>query len=197
MDNVTVFISGTPGTGKTTISKALFEKLKLKNIYDCKLVTVNDFVNQDSDLVLDFNEEKDYKEINLKSLDADFNEERNLFLDSSLSEPKFLIFEGHLTHFCSNPDKVIILRLNPDILEERLSERNYKKSKVYENLESEALDVCGYESFQHHPKNTYEIDVTNMSIDEILNDVFDIVNNRNLQSFTPVNFMDWLVRDDY
>ena len=36
------------------------------------------------------------------------------------NNPKLIIVEGHLSHFCSNCDKCIVLRLNPLILKKRL-----------------------------------------------------------------------------
>ena len=45
-----------------------------------------------------------------------------------------LIVEGHLSHLCEGADKMIILRLNPSILQTRLEERNYTESKIYFQL---------------------------------------------------------------
>ena len=59
MDDMTIFISGTPCTGKTTVSKVLYNKLKLKN--DVKLIHVNDLVDLNNNLVLGFDTKKDYK----------------------------------------------------------------------------------------------------------------------------------------
>ena len=114
MDDMTIFISGTPCTGKTTVSKVLYNKLKFKN--DVKLIHVNDLVDLNNNLVLGFDTKKDYKEIDLDLLNKDFSKERELFFNKKSNKPKIIIFEGHLTHFCSNPSKVIILRVNPSIL---------------------------------------------------------------------------------
>ncbi|OWT33378.1 hypothetical protein BGI41_02745 [Methanobrevibacter sp. 87.7] len=191
MSCLTIFISGTPCTGKTTVSQALYNKLNLENYV--KLIHVNDLVDYDNNLVLGFDNKKDYKEIDLDLLDKNFNKERDLFLNEKTSKSKILIFEGHLTHFCSNPSKVIILRVHPNVLKDRLSKRNYKDSKIYENLESEALDVCGAESYEYHPDNTYEIDVTNLSIDEIVDKLIDIINGGEASPVGSINFMDWIL----
>lgn len=191
MDDMTIFISGTPCTGKTTVSKVLCDKLNVKN--EVKLIHVNDLVDLDNNLVLGFDDIKDYKEIDLDLLDEDFNKERELFLNKKTNKPKIIIFEGHLTHFCSNPTKVIILRVNPSILKERLNKREYKDSKIHENLEAESLDVCGVESYDYHPFDTCEIDATDLSIDEVADKIISIMNGELASPVGSINFMDWIL----
>lgn len=191
MDDMTIFISGTPCTGKTTVSKVLYNKLKFKN--DVKLIHVNNLVDLNNNLVLGFDTKKDYKEIDLDLLNKDFSKERELFLNKKSNKPKIIIFEGHLTHFCSNPSKVIILRVNPSILKERLNKRDYDNSKIHENLEAESLDVCGVESYDYHPLNTCEIDATNLSVDEVVDKIISIIDGELASPVGSINFMDWLL----
>lgn len=72
-------------------------------------------------------------------------------------------------------DKVIILRVHPSILEERLVGRKYSDSKIRENLEAEALDVCGAEAYEAYGEDVCEIDVSDLSIDETINLVVDVI----------------------
>ena len=94
MSNI-IFISGTPCTGKTTISENLSEKL------NWELVKINDLAIS-SNLVLGIDEDKGYKIIDIDAL--------NELLLEIISKSDNLIVEGHLSHLCSGADKLIVLR---------------------------------------------------------------------------------------
>ena len=110
-------LTGTPGTGKTSISKLL----------DRDIVHLSDYYESSS------NEKTDEGEwlIELDLLDDNI---RNLSRNEG-------VFEGHTAHFLSDIDQVIILRCDPFVLKERLDERDYSKEKIMENLEAEALNI--------------------------------------------------------
>lgn len=177
MSNV-IFISGTPCTGKTTVSEVLSEKL------NWELVKINDLAISNN-LVLGIEEDKGYKIIDIDAL--------NELLLEIISESDNLIVEGHLSHLCSGADKLIILRCSPEILEERLTLRNYSESKIRENLEAEALGVCSAESLDIYENNVYELDVTNLTVDEAALTIIDVINGQKELSFGEIDFMDWLL----
>ena len=141
MSNI-IFISGTPCTGKTTVSEILAGKL------NWELVKINDLAISNN-LVLGIDEDKGYKVIDIDALNE-------LLLDI-ISKTDNLIVEGHLSHLCSGADKLIILRCRPEILKERLALRNYSDAKIHENLEAEALGVCSAESLDIYENNAYDI----------------------------------------
>ena len=62
-----IFISGTPCVGKTTISEVLADKL------NCKLVKINDLAIE-NDFVLGIDDEKGYKIIDVAKLDKKVNQ---------------------------------------------------------------------------------------------------------------------------
>jgi adenylate kinase len=177
MSNV-IFISGTPCTGKTTVSEVLSEKL------NWKLVKINDLAISNN-LVLGIDEDKGYKIIDIDAL--------NELILEIISESDNLIVEGHLSHLCSGADKLIILRCRPEILEERLSLRKYSKSKINENLETEALGVCSVESLDIYENNVYELDVSDLDVNEIVLVIIDVINGQKELSFGEIDFMDWLL----
>lgn len=177
MSNV-IFISGTPCTGKTTVSEVLSEKL------NWELVKINDLAISNN-LVLGIEEDKGYKIIDIDAL--------NELLLEIISESDNLIVEGHLSHLCSGADKLIILRCRPEILEERLALRNYSESKIRENLEAEALGVCSAESLDIYENNVYELDVSGLTVDEAVLTIIDVINGRKVLSFGEIDFMDWLL----
>ena len=173
--NNIVFVSGTPCTGKTTLATELNNYLS-SNGFDSRLIKINDFAIE-NDLVLGEDPDKFYKVIDIDKLNESLNKE----IDISKSKNQILIVEGHLSHLCEGADKMIILRLNPSVLEERLKERNYSESKINENLEAEALAVCSAEAYEIYGDNTNEIDATDKSIEEIpINNKFLLKGYKNI-----------------
>lgn len=177
MSNI-IFISGTPCTGKTTVCEKLSQEL------NWKLVKINDLAISNN-LVLGIDEDKGYKIIDIDALD------KTLFKIISSSEN--LIVEGHLSHLCSGADKLIILRCRPEILEGRLASRDYSDAKIFENLESEALGVCSAESLEIYENNVYELDVSDLSVDDAVSILFDTINGKKELTFGEIDFMDWLL----
>ncbi len=177
MSNI-IFISGTPCTGKTTIGETLSSKLNID------LIKINDFAIS-NELILGIDDEKGYKVIDVEKLDV--------LLCKTLEKYDSLIVEGHLSHLCSGADKLIILRCNPDILEKRLIERNYSSSKIFENLEAEAMGVCTAEALEKYSDKIHEIDVSNLTVDECVSKITDVINNNVELNFGEINFMDWIL----
>ncbi|MDD1718685.1 MAG: adenylate kinase family protein [Methanoregulaceae archaeon] len=61
--------------------------------------------------------------------------------------------EGQLAHLLPC-DRVVVLRCRPDVLADRLRTRGYPEEKVRENVEAEALDVILIETLEEHPPQT-------------------------------------------
>lgn len=190
MDNKNViFITGTPCTGKTTLSKNLVNRLA--NHYNVKLISFNDFAFE-NDLILGTDEDKDYKIVDIENLDPLLNREISDFFATESSKPPFVIVEGHLAHLCSNSFHVCVLRLNPHILKERLSKRDYSHLKIKENLEAECLGVCSVEAYEKHKNNISEIDTSNMSQEEIVKIIFSILFNNKSYPVGSVDYLNYI-----
>ena len=188
-----IFISGTPCTGKTTVANDLNEYLS-DNGFNSKLIKINDFAIE-NDLVLGEDPNKFYKVIDIDRLNGCLKGEINNFLSNdSKGSIKVLIVEGHLSHLCEGADKMIVLRLNPSILEERLKERNYSKSKIEENLESEALAVCSAEAYDIYGEKAHEIDVNDKSIEETRDLILEIVTGNLESPLGSIDFMEWFLK---
>lgn len=175
----TIFITGTPCTGKTTVSEVLSEKL------NCRLIKINDLAIE-NDYVLGIDEDKGYKIIDIDALNDKVSQ---IIRDSD----ELIIFEGHLAHLCSGADKVIVLRVHPEILRKRLEERDYSESKIRENLEAEAMGVCTAEAFDEYGDRISEIDVGGLSIDEIVDLIDDVISDKKEFPVGEVDFMEWLI----
>ena len=81
------------------------------------------------------------------------------------------------------------------MLEKRLAERDYSQSKIRENLEAEALGVCSAEAFEKYPDCTYELDISDLGIDEAVELVEDVIENGGDYPVGSVDFMEWLVKN--
>ena len=175
----TIFITGTPCTGKTTVSEKLSEKL------GCKLIKINDLAIE-NDFVLGIDDEKGYKVIDIPSL----NEKVSQIISNG---DELLIFEGHLSHLCDGADCVIVLRVRPEILQERLEARSYSDAKIRENLEAEAMGVCTAEAFEIYGEDVCEMDVSDLTVDEIVSELCDVISSDKTFPVGEIDFMDWLI----
>ena len=170
-----IFITGTPCTGKTTIASKL----------NGHLIKINDLARS-HDFILGVDEDKGYQIIDIDKLS-----EHIYHLIQNSNET--LIFEGHVSHLCDGADKVIVLRVRPEILEKRLMKRNYSGSKIRENLEAEALGVCSAEAYDKYTDKVYEVDVSDLTIDETVTLVEKIIDGKIEQSVGNIDFMDWFM----
>ena len=180
-----IFISGTPCTGKTTVASDLNDYLS-SNGFHSRLIKVNDFAIE-NDLVLGEDPDKLYKVIDIDGLNESLNDE----IDQRSNG--ILIVEGHLSHLCEGADKMIVLRLNPSILKNRLEERNYSESKIQENLEAEALAVCSAEAYEIYGDKTNEIDASDKSVEEIRDLIIAIASDKMECPVGSIDYMEWLL----
>ena len=130
-------ISGTPGTGKSSIAAALEAR-------GHRVVRASDTVHE---YILGKDPERQTVIIDEEAWAGNF-------------QPVDGFVEGHLVHLLPC-DRVIILRCRPDILHARLMERGYPPGKVSENTEAEAMDVILVETLEiHPPDHILEVETT-------------------------------------
>lgn len=102
-------------------------------------------------------EQEDEFEVDIEAMVEKLNEK----VDSSDD----IVIEGHLSHHFP-ADYCVVLRCDPEELEARLSERNYSREKIQENVDSEMLDVILSEAVQDQ-ENIIEIDTTDREASEV------------------------------
>jgi len=164
-----VAVTGTPGVGKTTVCSLLAKEFDV--------ISVNDFAKEHG-CFEDFDEEAGSYNVDTDMLGGLLQDHRN----------KMTILDGHLAHYVEC-DVIIVLRCAPELLGKRLRARGYREEKVRENVQAEILDVILSESVESNP-NTYEIDCTSLSVDEIAEAIKDIINRRDTDRFIPGR-VDW------
>lgn len=141
-----VGITGTPGTGKKSISPLAAKALGLQS------VSINDLARQGGLLDSEPDGEVDIRK--LKKV-----------LAKSLHGPALVY--GHLLPQVFGPDsmvKVVVLRSDPMVLKNRLEERGYARDKVIANVEAELIGLVSSEAFETFGgSRTVEVDTSHTS----------------------------------
>jgi adenylate kinase len=124
-----VVITGTPGTGKSTLSRKLAKKLKFK-VLNLKPII--------SKITEGYDKEKKSKIVDEKKFSG-------LLVKEIKKAKGNLIVASHLSHYL--PKKYVNLCIvtkcsELKLLRQRLKKRGYNQIKVKENLEAEIMDVC-------------------------------------------------------
>mgnify|MGYP002681817506 FL=1 len=158
-------MTGTPGTGKTTVAAML----------GYRVLDINSLVREGMNLGLD--PERGCLEADMDALSGHL-----VSLDGN--EP--MILEGHFSHHFA--EWAIVLRLSPAALRTRLEGRGYSQAKIRENLEAEALDVILVEAVEMC-RRVDEIDTTGRSAAEVAAMIENIIEGR---LHLPPGQADWL-----
>ena len=172
-----IALTGTPGTGKTTVSKILRES-------GFETVDLNE-VALSKDFLISTDKKRDTKIVDVDKL--------NKYVKECYTKKDIVFIEGHLSHLLKSVDKIIVLRCHPDLLKKRLSKKGWKKEKINENVEAEILDIILCESIDIHPeKNVFEIDATDKSTNNVASVIMEII-NENFPSTKKYNIgnIDW------
>jgi adenylate kinase len=172
-----ISLTGTPGTGKTSVAKFLLNM-------NMNILNLNEYVK--NNIKFEYDKKRKTKIIDITKLNNYFNK---YFEYNNL-----LIIEGHLSHLLNSIDKIIILRCHPKELKKRLLKRKWNIKKINENIESEALDIILCECLKfHNKKNIFEIDTTDKSIKSLGLIILKLIeNNFKEKNLYKIGHIDWL-----
>ena len=155
-------LTGTPGTGKTSVG-SLLEKN-----YGYRVIHLNDLIREEK-LYSGVDEVRDTLVVDMDKV----LERVCQLVDGDVNDgDEVTIIDSHMSHYIT--DIVIVLRTSPDKLRKRLSHRDYSEAKISENVEAEALDVILVESVEWCDK-VFEINTTDARVDDIVEDVDAII----------------------
>ncbi|MCD6247200.1 MAG: AAA family ATPase [Candidatus Diapherotrites archaeon] len=160
-----LLITGSPGTGKTTIAKQLAKRLR------CKMINEADFALQKG--IAKWDHSNAELEIPLRKLKQE--------LSKVLGKNNNIIIEGHtLCEIKLDVDAVVLLRVHPEILQERLERKGYNDMKIMDNVFCEGIDYCKKHVFRRYKKNKI-IEVKNeKGIRETLNTIIKELKERGM-----------------
>lgn len=181
-----VALTGTPGTGKTSVAEIL--RRKGFEVIDINKVAIDQGFVVGKDKLRDTN-----------IVDTDL---LNRYICKKYKDYNLVFIEGHLSHLLNCADKVIILRCNPKKLRENLSKRGWKEEKIKENVEAEILDIILCEAIDIHNKNDIiEIDVSEKSAEDVAKEIIEIVNRgfKNIGKY-KIGSIDWseeILKEDF
>ncbi len=153
-----IIVTGTPGTGKTTLSKKLAGKLnfyyldvnefviknKLYDGYDRKrktrIVDVNKLNKALVNEILSIKREASMRRFNKNKLIKNKKSE-------DIENKKIkngIIIDSHLSHYLPSKhvDLCIVTKCDLKELRKRLKKKKYDQLKIRENLDAEIFDIC-------------------------------------------------------
>lgn len=164
-----IALTGTPGTGKTTISRLLEPPITV--------IEANTLAHE-TNAIEDEDATREALIVDEKTLNKEAHKH--------LPEPPTLI-EGHLAHHC-NPDAVLLLRCHPDELRDRLQPRGWSKAKIDENIMAETLDSLVPE-IRHD--DAWETDTTHTPPETVAQAIRSLFDGEQHEILQPLGTADW------
>ncbi len=160
-----IALTGTPGTGKSTISRIL----KKRGFRVHRL----DEVARERAWILGVDEERDSLIVDLERLGEYVRVNEGIFV-------------AHYSHLLP-VDLVIVLRTHPEVLRRRLEARGFDEAKIRENVEAEAMSLITSEAIELHGRErVQEVDTTNLNPATAADEVVAIIKGRR-----PGAWVDW------
>ncbi len=148
-----IAISGSPGTGKSTLAKLLVKKLNAERL---------DLCNYYKDISTTYNKKKKCYDLDIKKVEK--------LVRAKKKEHELVVIDSHVAHLL--PKSLINLCVvltcsNLKTLEKRLKERKYSKAKIRENVDAEIFQVCLMEA-QENKHNVITFDTSKKMIQKEL-----------------------------
>lgn len=172
-------VTGTPGVGKTAVSR------RLATLLGALHVDLADLVKREK-LTSGYDEPR-------QTLIADTDRLAKRLQQVVKHHEGIVIVDGHYATSVVPRDqvtKVFVLRRHPRQLREQMEKRGFTGEKLWENLASEILDVCLYDAINDvGDEKVCEVDTTDKSVDETGDEILSLYNGK--QRCT-VGITDWL-----
>ena len=154
-----ICVTGSVGSGKTTISKRLSTALKFEYV--------------DINFLIKNNKIYDKYDKKNKCYVVDTKKLNSFLINFIKNNKKDLVIDSHLSHYLPSKyvDLCIVTICNIEILSKRLKKRKYSKDKISDNLEAEIFRSCLFES----KTNKHNVLVMDTSLDFNINKVLKYI----------------------
>lgn len=138
-----ICVTGTPGAGKTTLSKEL--ALKLNYVY----LDANTIIKK-YDLEDGFDKKMDSYIVDVEKLESAVLKEI-ITIKSDTEQTNFII-DSHMSHHFSNKNINLCIVCTCELkeLKKRLESRHYKETKIKDNLDVEIFETCFIEAQENN-----------------------------------------------
>lgn len=175
-----IAISGTPGSGKTSVSKAL------ARILDTESIDLSELVIREK-LYAGYDEDRGSYIIDEERVRRRIRELAEICGDRGKG---YLIVEGHYAEIVEDPilEVIVVLRIDPRELIKRLCMRGWGFGKSLENGEAEYIGVCLANALNEHlAEKVCEMNVTGRDLESVARDIARAIRDRSVCSST----IDW------
>ena len=160
-----LLITGTPGTGKTSVAKALTQELKILYVNEMEFAVkkgIGEWDTEENELVVPLEKLK-------KALEKELKGKKNYVLD------------GHMLCEIKLPvDLVIVLQVHPEILEERLERKRYKMDKLLDNVFCEGIEYCKKHAIRRYGTKKVVCLQNHKSIKDTVSNILLVLGKRGL-----------------
>jgi adenylate kinase len=166
VERCVVVISGTPGVGKTVVA------LRITKLLEGIYLNLSEFVINNK-LYLYYDEETSSYVIDEVKLKNALDE----FIISNCS--RIIVIDSHYGEVVDDRfiNKIIVLRLNPKELYNRLVSRGWTGRKLRDNVEAELLGVSTMNALEEHGVGRVcEVDTTGRDVDDVVDEIIKIIN---------------------
>lgn len=180
MDKRVILITGTPCTGKTSVSKQLAARLDALHINLTEIAkTHNLTIGEDKKRNTAIIDERKMRAATMNTIDE--TEKTTVIVDGHYAAA--IVSKRYVTY-------AFVLRRNPIELRKFMEKRGFSNAKLWENLASEILDVCLVDALQQYDKERVcELDITGKTLEAVVSEIIEILENRKK---CQVGCVDWL-----
>jgi adenylate kinase len=172
---------GTPGVGKTLISRHLAERINAMHI------DLGELVKRER-LTTGTDKGRKTLIVNKQKLSKRVQE-----IIKRQKKESSIIIDGHYATDVIPPrdvTKVFVLRRHPEELKQMMEKRGFKNRKLWENLAAEILDVCLYDAIKAcGTDKVCEMEVTGKNAKKVVDEIISVMNGNKP---CMIRIVDWL-----